>query len=151
MCQFALVDSCFIYFGPSVLSSAAWGWGGVGLNPTFPNRILRILPAIYRRWHTQKGVFMWSLWLFFKIFLNCFDRYKSSLVFVVKPFAECVQEDSVRLSPKMDELTEFTEAMETFLRNTGIPYTAIDVLDLQTRVEIVKAKLKEKKDLLSKM
>lgn len=72
-------------------------------------------------------------------------------MFVVKPFAECVQEDSVRLSPKMDELTEFTEAMETFLRKTGIPYTTIDVLDLQTRVEIVKAKLKEKKDLLSKM
>ena len=65
-------------------------------------------------------------------------------MFVVKPFEECMREDSVRLQPKMEELVQFTEAMEDFLWKNRIPYTYIDVLDLQSRVDIVTEKITEK-------
>ena len=64
-------------------------------------------------------------------------------MFVVKPFPECIQEDGVRLVPKMNELLFFTDAMENVLQDSDIPYTVIDVLDIGERVEIVKEKLRE--------
>ena len=62
---------------------------------------------------------------------------------MVRPFPECVQTDSIRLVPKMDELLDYTDKMETILRDNAIPYTVIDVLDLKERVKIVKEKILE--------
>ena len=62
---------------------------------------------------------------------------------MVRPFQECVQTDNIRLVPKMDELLDYTDKMETILRDNAIPYTVIDVLDLKERVKIVKEKILE--------
>ena len=62
---------------------------------------------------------------------------------MVRPFPECVQTDNIRLVPKMDELLDYTDKMETILRDNAIPYTVIDVLDLKERVKIVKEKILE--------
>ena len=70
-------------------------------------------------------------------------RYRHSLVFVVRPFPECLQADNVRLLPKMNELLEYTDKMEAVLKENGIAYTLIDVLNLQERLEIVKQKIME--------
>lgn len=76
---------------------------------------------------------------------ECIDRYRNSLVFVVRPFPECVQADGIRLVPKMDELMAYTDKMEAVLQQNAIPYTAIDVLNLKERVDIVKQKILEHK------
>lgn len=70
-------------------------------------------------------------------------RYRNSLVFVVRPFPECLCPDHIRLVPKMDELVEYTDKMEAVLQENNIPYTLIDVLNLKERVEIVKQKIME--------
>lgn len=70
-------------------------------------------------------------------------RYRNSLVFVVRPFPECLCSDHVRLVPKMDELVEYTNKMEAVLQENEIPYTLIEVLNLNKRVEIVKQKIME--------
>ena len=72
-------------------------------------------------------------------------RYRNSLVFVVRPFPECLCSDHIRLVPKMDELVEYTIKMEAILQENEIPYTLIDVLNLKERVEIVKQKIMEYK------
>lgn len=64
---------------------------------------------------------------------------------MVRPFPECVQADGIRLVPKMDELMAYTDKMETVLQQNAIPYTAIDVLNLKERVDIVKQKILEYK------
>lgn len=71
------------------------------------------------------------------------NRYRNSLVFVVRPFPECLQADDIRLFPKMDELLEYTNKMEAILQENAIPYTPIDVLNLKERVAIVKKKIME--------
>ena len=76
-----------------------------------------------------------------------FFRYRNSLIFVVRPFAECIQTDDIRLIPEMDELLHYTDKMEAVLRDNAIPYTVIDVLDLKERVSIVKQKIQEHKEL----
>lgn len=67
------------------------------------------------------------------------------MVFVVRPFSECIQTDEIRLVPKMEELLHYTDKMEAVLQDNGIPYTVIDVLDLKERVNIVKEKILEYK------
>ena len=62
-------------------------------------------------------------------------------MFVVRPFQECIQTDTIRLVPKMEELLKYTNMMEKVLKDNEIPYTVIDVLDLKKRVEIVKDKI----------
>lgn len=74
-------------------------------------------------------------------------RYKNSLVFVVRPYPECLQTDEIRLVPKMEELLNYTKMMEKVLQENEIPYTVIDVLDLKKRVDIVKEKILEYKGL----
>lgn len=64
---------------------------------------------------------------------------------MVRPFPECVQADGIRLVPKMDELMAYTDKMEAVLQQNAIPYTAIDVLNLKERVDIVKQKILEYK------
>ena len=76
-----------------------------------------------------------------------FLRYRNSLVFVVRPFPECVQTDGIRLVPKMDELLTYTDKMEAVLQENAIPYTVIDVLNLKERVDIVRRKILEHKGL----
>lgn len=66
---------------------------------------------------------------------------------MVRPFAECLQTDDIRLDPKMEELLNYTNMMEEVLRDNDIPYTVIDVLDLNKRVDIVKDKILEYKEL----
>ena len=61
----------------------------------------------------------------------------------MRPFPECLQADDIRLSPKMDELLEYTNKMEAILQENAIPYTLIDVLNLKERVAIVKKKIME--------
>lgn len=74
-------------------------------------------------------------------------RYKKSLVFVVRPYPECLQTDDIRLIPKMEELLNYTNIMEKVLQENEIPYTVIDVLDLTKRADIVKEKILEYKSL----
>ena len=69
------------------------------------------------------------------------------MVFVVRPFPECVQTDGIRLVPKMNELLTYTDKMEAVLQENAIPYTVIDVLNLKERVDIVKQKILEHKGL----
>ena len=69
------------------------------------------------------------------------------MVFVVRPFPECVQTDGIRLVPKMDELLTYTDKMEAVLQENAIPYTVIDVLNLKERVDIVRQKILEHKGL----
>ena len=64
---------------------------------------------------------------------------------MVRPFPECVQADGIRLVPKMHELMAYTDKMETVLQQNAISYTAIDVLNLKERVDIVKQKILEYK------
>ncbi|KAK3753723.1 hypothetical protein QZH41_013808 [Actinostola sp. cb2023] len=68
-------------------------------------------------------------------------RYRSSLIFVIKPYPECISHDDVRLPPNMDELNVFTSTMENLLRELQIPYTLIDTLDLKERVQIIKEQI----------
>lgn len=74
---------------------------------------------------------------------ECVNRYRTSLVFVVRPFRECLQTDDIRLVPKMEELSKFTNLMEKVLQDNRIPFTVIDVLDLKKRVDIVQEKIME--------
>jgi len=78
---------------------------------------------------------------------ECINRYKNSLMFVVRPYPECLQTDDIRLVPKMEELINYTNIMEKVLQENDIPYTVIDVLDLKKRVDIVKEKILEYKGL----
>jgi len=68
-------------------------------------------------------------------------------MFVVRPYPECLQTDDIRLVPKMEELINYTNIMEKVLQENDIPYTVIDVLDLEKRVDIVKEKILEYKGL----
>lgn len=74
---------------------------------------------------------------------ECVNRYRTSLVFVVRPFRECLQTDDIRLVPKMEDLSKFTNLMEKVLQDNRIPFTVIDVLDLKKRVDIVQEKIME--------
>ena len=83
----------------------------------------------------------------FSLCLFSILRYKNSLMFVVRPFPECLQTDDIRLVPKMDELLHYTKMMEKVLLENEISYTVIDVLDLKKRADIVKEKILEYKGL----
>ncbi|XP_031565696.1 uncharacterized protein LOC116300872 [Actinia tenebrosa] len=71
-------------------------------------------------------------------------RYQSSLVFVIKPFPECIVEDGVRLRPNINEMNDFTTTMENLLYQLSIPYTIINVLDLKERVKIVQSEINKR-------
>ena len=110
------------------------------------------MPGLQSLWRDQIRTQSWiCFWNLLREFILCLFfsilRYKNSLVFVVRPYPECLQTDDIRLVPKMEELLNYTNIMEKVLQDNEIPYTVIDVLDLTKRADIVKEKILEYKGL----
>ncbi len=64
-------------------------------------------------------------------------RYRESLIFIVWPQLECIEDDGVRVTPKIKELIKFTQNMTTIVKSYNISFVVIDVLDLEERVKLV--------------
>ncbi|XP_019625578.1 PREDICTED: uncharacterized protein LOC109470921 [Branchiostoma belcheri] len=74
---------------------------------------------------------------------ECIERYKKSLVFVITPHQECIKDDGFRMTGTLEDLQRYTVAMTTILNDNGIPFTTIQELDRQKRVQIVREKILE--------
>ena len=61
---------------------------------------------------------------------------------VLIPHRECLQEDGMRLPPKMDELVKFTELLLEFLKEHDIKFETIAELCLDNRVSRLKSFIK---------
>ena len=68
------------------------------------------------------------------------QRYRSvsSHLFVITPNRECIEDDGVRMKPKLEELQKFTDCMKKTLEENAISFKEIDVLDLEERVKVVR-------------
>lgn len=60
-------------------------------------------------------------------------RLRDSLVFVLTPHPECMEDDGIRRSPNIQELNSFTQKMFCLLEELKIPFKVISVLDRQSR------------------
>ena len=78
---------------------------------------------------------------------ECIKRHKAinTTTVVLLPHEECLQEDGVRLQPKMDELKKFTDLLLNFLEEHDIKFETIAVLDLDKRVSLLKSFIKAKR------
>ncbi|XP_035673971.1 uncharacterized protein LOC118414202 [Branchiostoma floridae] len=74
---------------------------------------------------------------------ECIERYRKSLVFVLTPHQECIQDDGFRMMGTLEDLQCYTVAMTTILHENDIPFTHIRDLDRQKRVQIVREKILE--------
>ena len=77
---------------------------------------------------------------------ECMKRHKAinTTTVVLLPHEECLQEDGVRLQPKIDELEKFTNLLLNFLKEHDIKFEKIAELDLEERVSLLKSFIKAK-------
>ncbi|XP_071140689.1 uncharacterized protein [Mytilus edulis] len=72
------------------------------------------------------------------------DRLKTALIFVVKPQKECIVDDEVRLSPKLEELDAFHNSILREYKLLGIPVFEITELDRQKRKAFILEKIQQR-------
>lgn len=65
------------------------------------------------------------------------SRLRDSLVFVLTPHPECMEDDGIRRRPDIQELNLFTQKMFSLLDELKIPFKIIEVLDRQSRLKQV--------------
>ena len=90
--------------------------------------------------------------LVFQVFhtINPFhSRYQdqNSILFVIEPHKELIENDNFRLTPKMEELESFTVYLKDLLKTHKIPFHTIQMLDRKDRVNFVIEKLQMTKDI----
>jgi nicotinamide riboside kinase len=68
-------------------------------------------------------------------------RYRTSIVFLLKPHEITFKDDSVRMVPDLQDLQKFTTRFEAILQENGIPYTVIDTPSLEERITVVTNRL----------
>ena len=68
---------------------------------------------------------------------QCSSRLRDSLVFVLTPHPECMEDDGIRRRPDIQELNLFTQKMFSLLDELKIPFKIIEVLDRQSRLKQV--------------
>lgn len=66
-----------------------------------------------------------------------FFRLRKSLVVLVSPHVECIQDDCVRLSSPIEELRNFYDMFARELQLNDIKYVKLTQLDRQERVDFV--------------
>ncbi|KAL4220913.1 hypothetical protein ACF0H5_019179 [Mactra antiquata] len=69
-------------------------------------------------------------------------RLKQSLIFLIYPHQECLEDDNVRLTPTLAELIRFHDSFEKELQMHDIPYIKVTELDRQSRVTRVLDEIK---------
>ncbi|CAC5418493.1 unnamed protein product [Mytilus coruscus] len=72
------------------------------------------------------------------------DRLKTALIFVIKPQKECIVDDEVRLSPKLEELDAFHNSILQEYKLLGIPVFEITDLDRQKRKAFILDKIQQR-------
>jgi len=88
-------------------------------------------------------------YIIYCIFLNhsiilffCNFRLKTALIFVVKPHKECIQDDSVRMPPRLEDLEEFHTTLMNEYQELNIPVYEIVELDIETRKTFILEKIR---------
>ncbi|XP_076077633.1 uncharacterized protein LOC143048073 [Mytilus galloprovincialis] len=85
-----------------------------------------------RKLRELPGVFEWT------------DRLKTALIFVVKPQKECIVDDEIRLSPKLEELDAFHNSILREYKLLGISVFEITELDRQKRKAFILEKIQQR-------
>lgn len=69
-------------------------------------------------------------------------RLKTALIFVVKPHKECIQDDSVRMAPRLEDIEEFHTTLMNEYQELNIPVYEIVELDRETRKTFILEKIR---------
>ena len=70
------------------------------------------------------------------------ESLKTALIFVVKPHKECIQDDSVRMPPRLEDIEEFHTTLMNEYQELNIPVYEIVELDRETRKTFILEKIR---------
>lgn len=82
---------------------------------------------------------------------ECLQRHKATntLTVILNPHPECIRDDGTRLTPKLEELNQFTDMLKHFLNDQGIAFETISELNLEKRVSILKDLINRKRNMIN--